>query len=240
MGRELKHVPLDFDWPIGEAWEGYINPYWKHRSRCQACDGTGYNPETKQIRDQWYNFGGPVYSGICYNLTQDDVDALVNANRLYDFTHIVVPGKGWQPKDPPYHPTAEEVNAWARNGPGHDAINCAVCVQARAEKLGVYGYCETCDGDGEVWDSIENKKLYVNWERVDPPTGEGWQVWETVSEGSPVSPVFPNRDALANYLVEQGYSYKAAINFCEDGWVPSGIIANNRMYRDIESSEFDG
>lgn len=32
MGRELKRVPLDFDWPIGKVWEGYANP------ACKTCE----------------------------------------------------------------------------------------------------------------------------------------------------------------------------------------------------------
>ena len=31
---------------------------------------------------------------------------------------------------------------------------------------------------------------YLEEERREPPIGDGWQVWETVSEGSPVTPVF--------------------------------------------------
>lgn len=26
MGRELKRVPLDFDWPLGKVWRGYVRP----------------------------------------------------------------------------------------------------------------------------------------------------------------------------------------------------------------------
>ena len=33
-------------------------------------------------------------------------------------------------------------------------------------------------------------------EAVDPPTGPGFQLWETTSEGSPISPVFGSLDAL--------------------------------------------
>lgn len=33
-----------------------------------------------------------------------------------------------------------------------------------------------------------------------PPTGEGWQMWEDTSEGSPMSPVFATREELARWL----------------------------------------
>lgn len=29
MGRELKRVPLDFDWPLNERWKGYVSPEWR-------------------------------------------------------------------------------------------------------------------------------------------------------------------------------------------------------------------
>ena len=28
MGRELKRVPLDFDWPLNKPWEGFVNPHY--------------------------------------------------------------------------------------------------------------------------------------------------------------------------------------------------------------------
>lgn len=41
---------------------------------------------------------------------------------------------------------------------------------------------------------------FLEKERREPPSGEGWQVWETVSEGSPVTPVFPTAESLARQL----------------------------------------
>lgn len=56
MGRKLRRVPLDFNWPIDEIWEGYINPHWQHRRECEMCQGSGYGPETKILSDQWYGY----------------------------------------------------------------------------------------------------------------------------------------------------------------------------------------
>jgi len=36
----------------------------------------------------------------------------------------------------------------------------------------------------------------------DPPTGEGWQLWETVSEGSPLTPVCATAEELARYCAD--------------------------------------
>ena len=81
MGRELKRVPLDFDWPRGEIWKGYVCPH-----------------EREEFTSQ-------------------------------------------------------------------DAFNDAL----------------------DLWDGTP------------PPEGEGFQLWETTSEGSPVSPVFETLDALCEW-----------------------------------------
>jgi hypothetical protein len=56
------------------------------------------------------------------------------------------------------------------------------------------------------------------WQSTDPPAGEGWQLWETVSEGSPVTPVFPTADGLISHLVEvERYRLSAAQQLVSDG-----------------------
>jgi hypothetical protein len=58
----------------------------------------------------------------------------------------------------------------------------------------------------------------------EPPSGEAWQVWETVSEGSPISPPFVERDACVAWLIEhEKCSPAAAEQFITDGWAPSMI-----------------
>lgn len=225
MGRELKRVPLDFNWPLNMPWKGYINPY--HSQECSVCDGSGHNPETKQIADDWYDFAGTGRKW-CYNITQDEVDALVEAGRLYDFTHHFVEGRGWIPIEPKPFVSAETVNIWSRRGLGHDAINRWICVEARARRLGVWGDCPVCNGDGVIWFNERVKELNENWwdnEKYEPPAGDGWQVWETVSEGSPVTPVFATAELLIDYLVESdGWQRDSAVRFVKAAWAPSLIV----------------
>lgn len=223
MSRELKRVPIDFDWPLKLAWKGYINPY--KSQECRVCDGSGYNPATKQISDDWYGFDD-INKRWCNNITQDEVDALISAGRLMDFTHGFTPGEGWKVIDPPPVITAEMVNKWSRNGMGHDSLNHYICVETRAKRLGVYGLCPICNGDGSIWFSEKVKELSSNWyddERYDPPSGDGWQVWETVSEGSPIGPVFKTQEEVVEWLVSQGYSETASKSFIKSAWCPSAI-----------------
>src|SRR5689334_2430829 len=41
MGRELRRVPLDFDWPLDKTWHGYLMPDALDEERCPDCDGRG-------------------------------------------------------------------------------------------------------------------------------------------------------------------------------------------------------
>jgi len=83
--------------------------------------------------------------------------------------------------------------------------------------------------------------------KIDPPTGDGWQLWETVSEGSPCSPVFATAEELAQHLADGGGhplgeppTYEQALAFVRKGWAPSmirspehglesGVVAVGRM-----------
>lgn len=52
MGRTLKKVPLDFNWPIDKIWEGYLNPFWKLHIKC--CE-QGYSKEGQFLHDSFYH-----------------------------------------------------------------------------------------------------------------------------------------------------------------------------------------
>jgi hypothetical protein len=94
-------------------------------------------------------------------------------------------------------------------------------VKAAGLDADTWGICKVCGGEGL---DPAVKEAYEAWQCEGPPQGPGWQLWETVSEGSPVSPVFPDKEAFVQYLIGEGYSEKAARNFTESGWAPSGVI----------------
>lgn len=272
MSRTMKRVPMDFTWPTGMIWKGYLNPY--RAQPCKPCEGKGWSPQARVFFDQWYghtpfdpiaygalplaaddpkviafaqrNVGSaPGFYGVlpapsldltqeglillkgnpswgqavlreadrlwrlwrgqwCHHLNQADVDALVEADRLWDFTRrplndeqrAACHGNGWTKEPNGYRPTAAEVNAWSIGGLGHDSINAHVCIEARCKRESVPMHCDFCKGSGSIWQSPEIEKLHDEWESFDPPTGEGYQLWETTSEGSPQSPVFASIDEL--------------------------------------------
>lgn len=169
-----------------------------------------------------------------HHLNQADVDALLAGGRLMDFTHRVVKGEGWKPIEPPPAPTAEQVNAWSLHGFGHDAINSWVVIKARCEREGEPTSCATCGGVGSVEAYPGQRAERDAWKPEEPPTGEGWQLWETVSEGSPVSPVFATDEELARWLTTEDGGKEAgpsrrpltisqARGFVAAGWAPTGM-----------------
>lgn len=224
MGRTLKKVPLGFSWPMGKVWSGYLNPHPVHH--CLHCGGVGWSEDYNLMKEEWFgnhhdyrtpnpfrpnSFYNP--KALQYNLEQDDVDALVDANRLWDFTRIPMNysqkkdveeklksgGNSWLPYDNGYRPTPKEVNEWALKGMGHDAVNCSIVIKSRLAKAGKSDTCQHCGGEGENWQHPKAKELHDGWEPYDPPTGDGFQLWETTSEGSPKSPVFNTLDELCEW-----------------------------------------
>lgn len=239
MGREIKRVALDFDWPMSTVWRGFLNPY--AYEECPWCKGRGLSPEAQQVSDDWYDFAGTGRKWSAA-ITEDEVAALVESGRLYDFTHTWTREHGWQRRVDGYIPSAAEVNAWSRGpGFGHDSINQWVCVEARCKRLGIPKDCPKCDGTGEMWSSPEAKARHEAWEQVEPPAGEGWQVWETVSEGSPITAVFSTPEALAQHLSTVGTAwkrdtlptYEQALAFVTDGWAPSAMVVDGVLQPSI-------
>ena len=109
-----------------------------------------------------------------------------------------------------------------------------------------------------AWERGERPSYYTReeecefWEyEGDPPEREyyrpytdeeatWWQVYETVSEGTPVSPPFATPDELIEYLATRGdfwdqkrgdgpWNRAAAERFVKSGWAPSMIVTDGRV-----------
>jgi hypothetical protein len=243
MGREIKRVALDFNWPLHRVWPGFINPI--NPPRCTACNESGYSTEAQPIVDAWYSFEDRSKQW-CHNITQDEVQALIDASRLIDLTHTWTREDGWKMMSdeqlekrygPMKVPSAEFVNRWSKKGMGHDAINHHVCVKQRCKRLGIEMKCAYCKGKGYIFFDDDIAKRYDEWKQHEPPSGKGYQLWETVSEGSPISPVFPTVEAFEAYLIGEGYSTAAAKKFIAAEWAPSMLISDGTIYQDINAHE---
>jgi len=245
MGRELKRVPLSIvnQCEINETWSGFLNPHYKHCHECVHCGGTGYNRGTRRIADDWYDFArtGRRWSS---NITQDEVQALVDGGRLWDFTRRPLNDEhaanchpnGWTIEPNGSVPSAAVVNDWSRHGFGHDGINRMICIEARAKRCGVWGMCSHCGGSGTRWRSPEDESAYDAWTETPPPSGDAYQIWQTVSEGGPVSPPFLRPADLAAWMVANDTSITRDMSESDwmkfihgPGWAPSLVKAGRAL-----------
>lgn len=112
MGRELKRVPLDFDYPLHKVWYGYY--------------------------DKYFDFCHSEYSAGCEGC------------RAY----------------------------------------------ARIKRIEIKKYDDGSEGCPKFEEHYNLPSLI---EKVEVPLGEGYQLWETTSEGSPVSPVFKTLEELCEW-----------------------------------------
>lgn len=157
-----------------------------------------------------------------HHLIQADVDALVAERRLPAFTHrprspeqveqleaqAAAGGSGYWLNEPNgYHPTATEVNEWSLGGMSHDAINNGVCIEARCLREGVPHLCARCKGSATIWSTPEAEQQCDEWQKTEPPTGDGYQLWQDCSEGSPVSPVFASLDELCAWAADNATTF---------------------------------
>lgn len=281
MGREIRRVPLDFDWPLNKVWHGFLRPDGLRENKCPDCQN-GYSPHAQYLFDLWYGYrpfdpestgstslrhdtpavrafaerniaDAPHFYGTderaivreaerlaalwngqwSHHLSRDDVDALVEAGRLRDFTHTWDPENRWQKIEPPVTPTAAQVNEWSLRGFGHDALNAGIVVRARCAREGFDDTCPTCQGHSSIEAYPGQRADAEAWEPTGPPEGEGWQLWETVTEGSPISPAFATPQRLALWMASPEYrwgaskdetiSYESALAFVRSGWAPSFV-----------------
>ena len=118
MGRELKRVPMDFDYPLKQVWYGYF---------------LNYIPTCKSTNDIDY------------------------CKQCKEFARI----KGIK--------------------------------ETRYE----------CPDYDDYFKEVKEKLK----ELCEPPKGDGYQLWETTSEGSPVSPVFETLDELCEWCEDNATTF---------------------------------
>ena len=74
-----------------------------------------------------------------------------------------------------------------------------------------------------------------------------YQMYENVSEGTPLSPVMESPEKLARWLADNGANagafstatYDQWLRVCKGGWAPSMVIHNGRMMSGVEGLSDD-
>jgi len=120
-----------------------------------------------------------------------------------------------------------------------------------------YGYLMSKCLDGEYGMSCDDCKLFAkyknieissygcpNFDILEPPKGDGWQMWQTTSEGSPISPVFESPEGLARWLADTKASsfgndtatYDQWLNMINAGWAISMVLDNNVLKSGVKDT----
>jgi hypothetical protein len=314
MGREIKRVPLDFDWPLNETWEGFLNPHYK---RCRWCEcgetdaGARFSDFMRALVELGVNsrlrpegftaqrsIEGRIHRERRCRWPWHEHDLIVSLKtiakwdkplseedqqRLLNIAHC-----WFNPRDVLVYepitcvqvraglilnPTGEDFRRGRRfpfpsyllgtdgiGDPGstiHEFIealgididgaidsigmpntwNTRVAIQ---EYVGVeenWWACRACGGEGIDPTTYDD---YKAWEETPVPVGPGYQIWETVSEGSPVSPVFKSKEDLVEWLVEQGTARESAEGFANSEWVPSFMATDGGFYATYDTTQVAG
>lgn len=96
-----------------------------------------------------------------------------------------------------------------------------------AEKAGLdksWNMCPVCEGEGV---HKEYKEKYENWVKEEPPIGEGYQLWENTTEGSPKSPVFKTLEELCEWCEKYATTF-ADFKATKEEWM--NMLSNNRVH----------
>lgn len=230
MGREIRRVPLDFDWPLKTVWRGFLNP---HGGPCPA-----------EARGECFDGHSPGRQYLCAIV---QLLAIAGENGLGSRGVSIWPHPYIQslPGTPrlngqavgPTRDLAELTERLAGRAPslfGHDAVDRwrieSAIIKAAGLDPETWGICSVCEGHA---DDPAQRAAAEAWKETPPPIGDAWQLWETTSEGSPISPPMPTPEALARWLVDNsassfGYqteSYETWLAFITGtGCAPSMVI----------------
>lgn len=242
MSREVRRVPVDFDWPLDKVWTGYQMPDRLHETPCRDCYGRGATPAR-----QWVERIGLMLDQLIDDLNEQDAGKPMHPWLVQDSYppvdhNTVLKREGMWITYATVRPSADIVEfaqALVADDPnerrrtierGVFSQNQYAITNGLIRRAGLpekWGWCPTCDGNGSV-ETFEGQRAEADaWESTEPPTGDGWQLWETVSEGSPVTPVFATREGLVEHLSSPAYRRPLTLDEAEGlvdaGWVPSMI-----------------
>ena len=213
MGQcEVRRVPLDFDAPLKEVWPGYLLPDDLLEDRCGDCDGRGMTTArcwvehlmsmvlmlNTDLNDQARGRPmHPYFDGVGHYGGRPSPD-------IFELVHGLAgrgdPG-GW----------SDALDRWAAT---------KNLIRAAGLDPEVWGICVVCAGHGTVERHPGQRVAADAWEIVEPPVGVGWQLWETTSEGSPVSPVFAAAEELAGWC-ETGATWFGDARWTRAQWLES-------------------
>ncbi len=89
------------------------------------------------------------------------------------------------------------------------------------------------------WDTMPPDQNSYRERAWTPEEATAYQVYENVSEGTPISPVFATKELMREWLIAQGERPEAVDAFIEGGWAPSMVVRVSdgpvEVYSNIDS-----
>lgn len=218
MGREIRRVPVEFNHPI----------QWRETRKYQPTFETMRSellgqpsPGTTTAQTRWTYCLAPMW-----DKTLAEAQADWEAERKETLSDGTL-DKVW---------TQDDLDRWEREHPTRvDDIE-----QIRRD-LGKPIWASVEDYIGGAPDERDST-LYTpeGW----PPKEErGWVVYETVSEGTPITPCFATAAELVDWLAEKGTAWDAPMSregaerFVGSGWVPSIIVHGDVVRSGLDIAE---
>lgn len=150
--QDLKAEEFIDQWlPIDPDYNAIIDFFFVRQTptrECETCGGSGYNAETQNIADAYYDFE-ETGNRWCDKLTDDEIEALMEYRKL----------------------SREEAVARMKDKGigGCDALDRWMLIEVRAKRLGVWGKCEDCGGEGQI--PTEPEMLVLNLWMTHPRKG---------------------------------------------------------------------
>jgi hypothetical protein len=87
------------------------------------------------------------------------------------------------------------------------------------------GYQHPTGSDGEYIDGAHLEPLW----HMSADQKSCYQIYQNVSEGTPVSPIFQTEEELCQWMVAHGESPEAAAAFLETGHAPSLVVSSDAL-----------
>ncbi len=222
MGREIKRVALNYEFKLGEVWPGFINPHYKECPHCMHGSTTGgkrledlvslimlSGDDAREGRAHPYFYNAPLYNTSGRMVLSPDIADLT---------------EGLAGRKPSFM--------------GHDVCDKWTATKKIIAAAGLpadWGICPHCKGDAI---DPEIKEVYEAWKETPPPSGPGYQLWSTTTEGTPMTPVFDTPEGLAHYCATEKVSslgdttenYETWLKFINgSGWAVSAIMKDGHM-----------
>lgn len=242
MGRTLRRVPVDFQWPLNKVWKGFINPHFKPcPGENETCFG-GYTaagkwldsvcrfiallaeqaemaPRAEQMKARGITYPHPYLENFeqaphtelprAIYAELSDVQDRTERHNAFLKAYKKHPSK-LLPLTTELQTLIEALSGEKAEGMLGSNISYALfkrLLEFAKVDHDTWGICPICKGHAKDPSIYE---AYENWKAEDPPTGEGFQLWETTSEGSPISPVFDNLDALCAWCEDNATTMGSA------------------------------